>query len=90
MRKIASIVPQLLAVEVALPFTLQLICNSLTRKPQEENLRIFLNQRGFPLKFTQFFTEGVPESQERLVGVQRSQMRCAPPIDQGCYKVVII
>ncbi len=25
----------------------------LTRKPQEENLRIFLNQKGFPLKFTQ-------------------------------------
>ncbi len=22
----------------------------LTRKPQEENLRIFLNQKGFPLK----------------------------------------
>ncbi len=26
---------------------------SLTRKPQEENLGIFLNQKGFPLKFTQ-------------------------------------
>ncbi len=25
----------------------------LTRKPQEENLRIFLNEKGFPLKFTQ-------------------------------------
>ncbi len=34
---------------------------NLTRKPQEENLRIFLNKKGFPLKFTQVPIHG-PES----------------------------